>query len=217
MASEYAGFRNANGRVFAPPRRSGPCTIVSSARPTADSSMSVAGVLPILGSESVMVRQPRSSATNRTVALCYIRKSWTRDEKDAISPERQRNNIQAICDAHNWIPEWYQDTEGHRSGMHEKNRPEWLRLKSRLNDSDVVALVANDLARLHRKSWRIGDLLDFVDQHGIKLVIADPERQMDFSTPQGRMFAQLSAIFDEWYAVDVSQRRKADIAHRKSK
>ena len=101
--------------------------------------------------------------------------------------------------------------------MHEKNRPEWLRLKSRLGDPDVVALVANDLARLHRKGWRIGDLLDFVDQHGIKFVIADPERQMDFSTPQGRMFAQLSAIFDEWYAVDVSQRRKADIAHRKSK
>ena len=30
------------------------------------------------------------------------------------------------------------------------------------------------------------------------------------------MIAQLSAIFDEWYAVDVSLRRKANIAHRKS-
>lgn len=159
----------------------------------------------------------RSASVDRTIALCYIRKSWTRDEKDAISPERQRKNIQAVCDAHNWMPEWYQDTEGHRSGMHEKNRPEWLRLKSRLSDADVVALVANDLARLHRKGWRIGDLLEFVDQHGITLVIADPERQLDFSTPQGRMFAQLSAIFDEWYAMDISQRRRADIAHRKSK
>ena len=164
-----------------------------------------------------MPRKPRIASPNRTVALCYVRKSWTRDEKDAISPERQRKNIQAVCDAHDWIPEWYEDTDGHRSGMHEKNRPEWLKLKARLGDPDVAALVANDLARLHRKGWRVGDLLDFVDQHGIKLVIADPERQMDFSTPQGRMFAQLSAIFDEWYAVDVSQRRKADIAHRKSK
>lgn len=165
-----------------------------------------------------MPRKPRSSSSvERTKALCYIRKSWTRDEKDAISPERQRKNIQAVCDANQWIPEWYQDTDGHRSGMHEINRPEWMRLKARLNDSDVVALVANDLSRMHRKGWRIGDLLDFVNQHGIKLVIADPERQMDFSTVQGRMFAQLSAIFDEWYAVDVSQRRKADIAYRKSK
>ena len=166
-----------------------------------------------------MPRKPRVSisSANRTIALCYIRKSWTRDEKDAISPERQRKNIQIACDAHGWIPEWFQDTDGHRSGMHEKNRPEWLRLKGRLGDPDVVALVANDLARLHRKGWRIGDLLDFVSQHGITLFIADPERQMDFSTPQGRMFAQLSAIFDEWYAVDVSQRRRADIAFRKSK
>ncbi len=84
-------------------------------------------------------------------------------------------------------------------------------------DSDVVAIVANDLTRLHRKGWRVGDLLDFVQQHKITLVIADPQRAMDFSTVQGRLIAQLSAIFDEWYAVDVSLRRKADIAHRKSK
>ncbi|MBN8592758.1 MAG: recombinase family protein [Anaerolineae bacterium] len=182
------------------------------------------------------------SPVERKTALCYIRKSWTfhvkeEDEIEAegdkadkkrkgkyetdnateqISPERQRAHIQAICDANGWIAEWYEDTEKHKSGMHEKNRPGWLALKSRMRDPDVVAIVANDLARLHRKGWRIGDLLDFVDEHGIKLVIADPRRQIDFSTPYGRMFAQLSAIFDEWYALDISERRKADIAHRKS-
>ncbi|MEZ4671477.1 MAG: recombinase family protein [Anaerolineae bacterium] len=162
----------------------------------------------------------------RNTALCYIRKSWMNKDSeeseadnslDQISPERQRTHIQAICDANGWKAEWYQDTEGHKSGMHEKNRPEWLALKARLNDPDIVALVANDLARLHRKGWRIGDLLDFVEQHDIKLVLADPRRQIDFSTPYGRMFAQLSAIFDEWYALDVSERWKADIAHRKAK
>ena len=118
-----------------------------------------------------MPRKSYSLAIERTIALCYIRKSWTRDEKDAISPERQRKNIQVVCDANQWIPEWYQDTDGHRSGMHEVNRPEWMRLKARLNDSDVVALAAIDLSRLHRKGWRFGDLLDFVNRHGIKLVM----------------------------------------------
>jgi DNA invertase Pin-like site-specific DNA recombinase len=163
---------------------------------------------------------PKKSITakaDRTIALCYIRKSWTREKKDEVSPKRQRDHIQAICNANGWTPEWYEDIVGHRSGMYEKNRPGWLALKARLNDRDVVALVANDLARLHRKGWRIGDLLDFVDQHGIHLVLADPRRQIDFSTPYGRMFAQLSAIFDEWYATDVSERWKADIAHRKAK
>ncbi len=51
-----------------------------------------------------------------TVALCYVRKSWTRDETDQISPERQRSHIQAVCDANGWTPEWYEDTEGHKSG-----------------------------------------------------------------------------------------------------
>lgn len=162
-------------------------------------------------------KSKKSSQIERNVALCYVRKSWTRDEKDAISPERQRANIEAVCSRNGWIIEWYEDTTGHRSGMHEKNRPGWLALKARMSDPDVVAIVANDLARLHRKGWRIGDLIDFVDQHGITLVIADPQRHIDFSTLQGKLFAQLSAIFDEWYAMDVSQGRKADIAHRKAK
>lgn len=164
-----------------------------------------------------MSRSKPLPAPQRNTALCYIRKSYTRDEKDMISPERQRDHCQRVCDDNGWIPEWHEDTEGHKSGMHEKNRPGWLAVKARLSDSDVVALVANDLARLHRKGWRVGDLLDFLDQTGIRLVLADPRRHMDFSTIQGRLIAQLSAIFDEWYAKDVSERWKADIAHRKSK
>ena len=163
-----------------------------------------------------MARKPRNNTANRTVALCYVRRSWVKDAKDMVSPEIQRRNIERICEAHEWTPEWYEDAEGHKSGMYEKNRPGWLALKARLADGDVAALVANDLSRLHRKGWRIGDLLDFVDQHGIKLLLADPTKHIDFSTPHGRMIAQLSAIFDEWYVMDVSIRRKANIAYRKS-
>ena len=36
----------------------------------------------------------KSTAVPRTVALCYIRLSYTRDENDKDSPERQRANIQ---------------------------------------------------------------------------------------------------------------------------
>jgi DNA invertase Pin-like site-specific DNA recombinase len=164
-----------------------------------------------------MAAKARSSAVSRTIALCYVRKSWNRDENDAVSPERQRDHIQAVCDSNGWTPEWYSDTDKHRSGMHEKGRPGWLALKARLGAPDVVALVTNDLARLHRKGWRVGDLLEFVDQHNMRLVLADPRRQIDFSTPHGRMMAQLSAIFDEWYAADISERWKASIAHRKGK
>ncbi len=152
---------------------------------------------------------------DRHIALCYVRQSQTRDESDMDSPDRQRENIQLVCEQHGWTPEWYEDVEGHKSGTKVKNRPGWLALKARLADPDVAALVANDLSRLHRKGWRVGDLLDFVDEHEVNLVLAAPGKQMDFSTPQGRIIAQLSAIFDEWYAVDISQRSSDSIKHRK--
>ena len=123
----------------------------------------------------------------RVIALCYIRQSYTRDESDTNSPERQRANIRAVCERNGWVPEWFEDAEGHKSGREVKNRPGWLALKARLGDPTVVALVANDLARLHRKTWRIGHLLDLLDEHDVRLVLAAPGREIDTSTPMGRM------------------------------
>ncbi len=153
----------------------------------------------------------------RVVALCYIRLSLTRDESDLDSPDRQRANILSVCQKHGWLPEWYEDTEGHRSGTQEKNRPGWLTLKTRLQDPDIAAVVANDLARLHRKGWRVGSLLDFLDEHHVGLVLAAPGRDFDFTGPQGRMLIMLIAMMDEWYAMDTSQRQKDSVRYRRSR
>ncbi len=164
-----------------------------------------------------MSSKKRAESVQRTVALCYVRLSLTRDETDLDSPERQRANIQAACDKHGWIPEWYEDTEGHRSGTKEKNRPGWLALKERLGDPDVAGVVANDLARLHRKGWRVGSLLDYLDEHRVGLVLAAPGRDFDFTGPQGRMMIMLIAMMDEWYAMDTSQRQKDSVRYRRSR
>ncbi|MCC6973582.1 MAG: recombinase family protein [Anaerolineae bacterium] len=154
---------------------------------------------------------------SRTVALCYVRLSLSRDESDLDSPERQRANISAACEKHGWTPEWYEDTDGHRSGTNEKNRPGWLALKARLGDPDVAAVVANDLARLHRKGWRVGSLLDYLEEHRVGLVLAAPGRDFDFTGPQGRMMIMLIAMMDEWYAMDTSQRQKDSVRYRRSR
>ncbi|MCC6972387.1 MAG: recombinase family protein [Anaerolineae bacterium] len=163
-----------------------------------------------------MSRKKPTISLSRTVALCYVRQSMTRDANDMNSPERQRANIQAICDQHGWTAEWYMDADGHKSGRHERNRPGWLALKARLGDPDVAALVANDTSRLHRKSWRIGDLLDFLQEHKIRLVLAASKQEVDLGGISGLIFAQLAAIFDEWYAADISRRQKDSAAYRKS-
>jgi DNA invertase Pin-like site-specific DNA recombinase len=136
-----------------------------------------------------MFRQKQSVSIPRNIALCYIRQSMTRDANDTNSPERQRANIQIICDQHGWTPEWYMDADGHKSGRQEKNRPGWLALKARLSDPDVAALVANDTSRLHRKSWRIGDLLDFLQEHKIRLVLASSRQEIDLTGISGLIFA----------------------------
>jgi DNA invertase Pin-like site-specific DNA recombinase len=141
-----------------------------------------------------------TSSAARTTALCYVRQSFTRDATDKDSPERQRANIERVCQENGWTPEWYEDAEGHKSGRKVNNRPGWLALERRLNDDDVAALVANDLARLHRKGWRVGDLIERLERFEVALVLAAPNRHVDTSTPMGRIFIQFAAIFDEYYA-----------------
>ncbi len=157
----------------------------------------------------------KQTSSKRHVALCYVRQSFTRDENDNDSPERQRANIERVCQENDWTPEWYEDVDGHKSGRQVKNRPAWLRLEKRLKAPDVVALVANDLARLHRKGWRVGDLIEKLERYGVALVLAAPHREVDTSTPMGKIFIQFAAIFDEYYAEDISQRAKDSVQYRK--
>lgn len=158
-----------------------------------------------------------ASAQPRHIALCYIRQSKTRDATDMNSPERQRANIQTVCDAEGWTPLWFIDAEGHKSGRYEKNRPAWLRLKRHFNNPEVVALVANDMSRLHRKAWRVGRMVDEVlEPLGIRLFLAAPGRQIDTSTPIGKMMLMMIAMQDENYANDIAERTKDAIAYRKS-
>jgi DNA invertase Pin-like site-specific DNA recombinase len=149
------------------------------------------------------------------IALCYVRQSYSRDDDDTNSPERQRANIIIACEQHGWEMEWYEDVGGHKSGRTEKGRPAWLALKKRLTDDDVVALVANDLSRLHRKGWRVGDLLEYLEKHEVALVTAAPGRSVDTATHMGKMYAQMGAFFDEYYCEDIARRAKDSIAHRK--
>ncbi|HMN12626.1 MAG TPA: recombinase family protein, partial [Bellilinea sp.] len=161
-------------------------------------------------------KKKRPTPEQNNIALCYVRQSFTRDDDDKNSPERQRANIERVCQENNWVPEWYEDAEGHKSARKVQNRPGWLALEKRLGDEDVAALVANDLARLHRKGWRVGDLIERLERYNVALVLAAPNRHVDTSTPMGRIFIQFAAIFDEYYAEDISQRVKDNIQFRKS-
>lgn len=196
------------------------CTTLLAQRPSTDSTVSIGSVLSkfltTISIERVCHAPNKRNPIERTIALCYIRQSYTRDGKDMHSPERQRDLILAECERNGWTPEWYQDADGHKTGTKEKNRPGWLALKARLHDPDIAAIIAYDLSRIHRKGWRIGDLVDFIVEHDIRLVLTRPGQQIDLSSPQGRILVQFIAMLDEWYAADISERSRNTAAYRRA-
>jgi DNA invertase Pin-like site-specific DNA recombinase len=158
----------------------------------------------------------KASRVPRKIALCYVRLSCTKNESDRQSPERQRANIQRICEREGWIPEWYEDADGHKTGTQVKNRPGWQELEKRLNDPDVVALISNDSGRMHRKTWRVGYLLEQLDEKAIRLILALQDREYDASDPTDRLLLTFMAMQDEHYALDIAEKARDSVRFRKA-
>lgn len=134
------------------------------------------------------------------------RDSPPKGRHDSVSIDRQKHNIEVAAARGGYHVEWFIEEEGHRSGRDLSQRPEMTALLARLEQTGVRAVIANDMARLFRRGWRMGQLLEVLQQHGIKLILAAPGRELDLSTPEGKMIASFMAMVDEWYVEDVRQR-----------
>ena len=86
-----------------------------------------------------------------------------------------------------------------------------------LGNPDVVAIVANDLSRLHRKGWRIGSLIDMLEQYNMGLVLAAPGRTLDLSGAAGKISTMIIALMDEYYAMDTSAKQKDSVHYRRAR
>ena len=159
----------------------------------------------------------KSNSAQRRVALCYVRLSYTRTGEDAVSPERQRANIETMLADSGLTLEWYEDVQGHRSGADTEHRPGWRALEHRLDDDDVDLIIANDLSRIHRRGWRIGQLIHRIQSNSKRLLLAAPGRQIDLSTPMGLMIVQFIAMVDEYYVLDARLRQQDNARRRREK
>ncbi len=128
----------------------------------------------------------------------------------------QKRRSRLCGEREGWIAEWYIDADGHKSGRFVKNRPGWQQLEKRLADPDVIALISNDSGRMHRKSWRVGYLLDQLDEYGLRLILALQDREYDTSDPTDRLLLTFMAMQDEHYANDIALKAKDSIAYRKA-
>ena len=159
------------------------------------------------------------------IGLAYVRESFSRavedtpkrgepgrkggepkGRTDTVSKARQKQNIEDAAQPYGFTIEWFVEEEGHRSGRDLSQRPQMQQMLKRMHEGGVRALIVNDLARLFRRGWRLGELLEELHKLNIILILAGSGRELDLGTFEGKTVALFMGIVDEWYAEDVRQR-----------
>lgn len=112
--------------------------------------------------------------TKRNIALCYIRQPGTGKTSQAAI-ERQGVNILRVCEAYGWEPDWYEDIDEVGFEHLASERCAWEALEERFGAPDVMALVADDLTRLHRDPAELDALIQTLEAYDIRLVTAASE------------------------------------------
>jgi len=128
----------------------------------------------------------------------------SRETDESTSPERQREQIQRMAELRgDTVVGWAIDLDvsGAVSPFERGELGAWL--EKRAQDFDVICAAKMD--RLTRSARHFDDLRQWCDDHS-KTIVSVAE-SLDLSTPIGRMFAALLAIFAQFERERMSERR----------
>lgn len=146
--------------------------------------------------------------------VAYTRVSTLGQVEDGESLERQSARIRAYCEAKGLSePEIICD-EGF-SGF-KSNREGFRRLVSLCESKQVKVVVVYDLSRLSRS---VRDTLEFIEdtinKNGIEFVSL--LNDIDTSTPTGKAFLGITAIFNQLYRDEIAYKTKEALGHKRAK
>jgi site-specific DNA recombinase len=153
-------------------------------------------------------------ATMQEVALIYVRKSMVRSKADEQSPARQRVLCTEEATRRGWVPEVYEDAEGHRSGRSEKHRPAFRNLKAQLGRPEVKAVIVSSLDRLSRSPRDFFNFLSLLQKHEVELISL--QEQFDTSTAVGKAFVSIIMVVAALEADIASERTTAALEFRRN-
>jgi DNA invertase Pin-like site-specific DNA recombinase len=117
-----------------------------------------------------------------------------REGESFISPDLQREAIQAYATAHGHKVVWL-DPDLDESGK-SLNRPGLQRALAMVREGKANGIIAARLDRLTRKVADLGRLIELAEEEGWNLVAVD--FGLDFSTPNGKLVANIIAAVAEW-------------------
>ena len=152
------------------------------------------------------------AATGRVIG--YIRVSSQGQVVDGESLERQEEKIRAYCSLKG-ITDVEIIADRGVSGF-KSSRPGFQRLISLCSSKEARLIIVNDLSRLSRS---VRDTLAFVEdvvnKHGVEFVSL--QNDIDTTSPMGKAFLAISAVFNQLARDEVSMKVKNMWAHKRSK
>ncbi len=146
--------------------------------------------------------------------VAYTRVSTLGQAEDGESLERQAARIKAYCEAKGLSePEIICD-EG-LSGF-KSNREGFQKLVALCESRQVSTVIVYDLSRLSRS---VRDTLEFIEdtinKNGIEFISL--LNDIDTSTPTGKAFLGITAIFNQLYRDEIAYKTKEALSHKRAK
>lgn len=154
----------------------------------------------------------QSEPAKRVIA--YTRVSTIGQAEDGESLERQAARIKAYCQAKG-LPDPEIITDEGLSGF-KSNRDGFQRLVHLCQTKQVQTVIVYDLSRLSRS---VRDTLEFIEdtinKNGIEFVSL--LNDLDTSTPTGKAFLGITAIFNQLYRDEIAYKTKEALTHKRAK
>jgi site-specific DNA recombinase len=160
------------------------------------------------------MRKVKTQSETAKKVVAYTRVSTLGQAEDGESLERQAARIRAYCEAKGLSePELIAD-EG-LSGF-KSNREGFQRLVALCESKQVKTVIVYDLSRLSRS---VRDTLEFIEdtinKNGIEFISL--LNDIDTSTPTGKAFLGITAIFNQLYRDEIAYKTKEALSHKRAK
>ena len=127
------------------------------------------------------------------VVYGYIRVSTNVQHKQGKSLQAQEEMIRRHC-TEKGLGEPKMVCDPGYTGKTMETRKEFMKMREEAKRGDTI--IAYSLSRIARSVKEISNFVDEMEKRGVKIVILDKE--LDLSTPQGRMFFNMLATVDQF-------------------
>lgn len=143
----------------------------------------------------------------------YLRVSSLEQTKDGVSLERQAEQIKSYCSLKGLSNLKFISDKG-LSG-YKASRPGFQQLLNLCKSKQVKMVIVYDLSRLSRS---VRDTLAFIEDiiHKYEIEFVSLQNDIDTTSAVGKAFLGISAIFNQLYRDEISEKTKEALRHKRS-